>query len=110
MACSSALARTAEISKEPHELVGAMKCSAPLAPMLAISWQCSWLELEEQAFAAQRGAHIGTASKARIVKTAITLRNVLDARDGIDLLILLAQRSLGQVGWHAHQKASGVDL
>jgi|HubBroStandDraft_2_1064218.scaffolds.fasta_scaffold921990_1 hypothetical protein len=37
MACSSPLTRTAEKSKNPQDLVGAMKCSLPAAPVFAIS-------------------------------------------------------------------------
>jgi hypothetical protein len=43
---------------------------------------------EEQVLEAQMGAHIGTASNANTVTTAITLTYVLEAKDGIDLLIL----------------------
>jgi len=37
MACSLALTRTAEKSKDPQDLAGAMKCAPPSAPLLGTS-------------------------------------------------------------------------
>ena len=88
--CSSALTSTAEKSVAVQVLVGATYWSPGFAPRLAISWHCSWLEREEQLLAAQRGAHIGTASNASTVISAITV--VECARTGIISFLLSLSR------------------
>lgn len=88
--CSSALTSTAEKSVAVQVLVGATYWSPGFAPRLAISWHCSWLAREEQLLAAQRGAHIGTASNASTVISAITV--VECARTGIISFLLSLSR------------------
>jgi hypothetical protein len=87
---SSAFTSTAEKSEDAQALLEAINCPPPLAPMLTISWHCSWLLSEEQAPAAQSGAHTGAASNASTVSSASALAS--RAWAGIVSFILISSR------------------
>jgi hypothetical protein len=81
---SSALTSTAEKSLRPQTLLGATSCGLPSAPVVAISWHCSWRAPEAQLFAAQSGAHTGAITKASTVKKASTAAFAGRGRTGIE--------------------------
>jgi hypothetical protein len=85
---SSALTSTAEKSRSPQTLPGATSCGLPSAPVVAISWHCSWRGPEAQPFAAQNGAHTGAITKASTVKKASTAAFAGRTRTGIVSFIL----------------------